>query len=464
MAPPPPPVERVAVPSPPAERVATPPPTVEPIALPRHLEPIAPPPVQRTEPAGHIELERAEPPRTIRTTRTIETPRTFRTTRPVRTPQTIRTARTPRTSRTFQSALGLAALAVLAFVTITVLNEIRYRLAQQPDALAVARAADIPAPLATTPSGPSAIVSGMTLADAMATIETDAGVAPVVPAVAAAAPAVAPTKQQQPPSATPARNVAPPVPTRETARAPERRAAAAPPPRPPVSQSVTPRIVDLAPPSAPTPAATTGITPPFSTPPSTTQQPSTAQTSGTQTSATQTSATQTAATQPPAASAVVAAANPPVTSNTSAAVDPPATVRAPTAAPAAAGTPAVGAAPPASPPTAARVAIQRAEVESVLGRYARAFSSLDAGRAKAVWPSVNQRNLERAFDTLEQQEFDLGACEISVLPPQATALCDGTARYTPKVGNRRMRTESRRWTFLLRQNGPNWAIESVDSR
>ena len=103
-------------------------------------------------------------------------------------------------------------------------------------------------------------------------------------------------------------------------------------------------------------------------------------------------------------------------------------------------------------------------VESVLGRYARAFSALDAGRAKAVWPGVNERNLERAFDTLEQQEFDLGACEITVLPPQATALCDGTARYTPKVGNRRMRTESRRWTFRLRQSGQDWAIESVDSR
>src|SRR5688572_5856688 len=66
---------------------------------------------------------------------------------------------------------------------------------------------------------------------------------------------------------------------------------------------------------------------------------------------------------------------------------------------------------------ASRVVSQRAEVESVLGRYARAFTSLDAGRAKAVWPSVNQRNLERAFETLEQQEFDLGACEITVQAP-----------------------------------------------
>lgn len=103
-------------------------------------------------------------------------------------------------------------------------------------------------------------------------------------------------------------------------------------------------------------------------------------------------------------------------------------------------------------------------MESVLGRYANAFSALDATGAKAVWPSVNQRNLQRAFDSLEQQEFDLGACDITVLPPRALALCNGTARYMPKIGNRKPRTESRRWTFTLRQNGQEWAIENVDSR
>ena len=103
-------------------------------------------------------------------------------------------------------------------------------------------------------------------------------------------------------------------------------------------------------------------------------------------------------------------------------------------------------------------------MQSVLGRYASAFSTLDARRAKAVWPTVNQRNLERAFDSLEQQEFDLGECDIMVLPPRALASCDGTARYTPKVGNRSVRTEARRWTFRLRQNADEWTIENVDSQ
>jgi len=103
-------------------------------------------------------------------------------------------------------------------------------------------------------------------------------------------------------------------------------------------------------------------------------------------------------------------------------------------------------------------------VESVLGRYASAFSSLDAQGAKAVWPSVNQRNLERAFGNLEEQEFNLGSCDIMVLPPRALAQCSGSARYTPKEGNRRERTESRHWTFRLAQSGQDWSIESVESR
>jgi len=147
----------------------------------------------------------------------------------------------------------------------------------------------------------------------------------------------------------------------------------------------------------------------------------------------------------------------------------PTTAVVPAASPAAAAT--VIAAPPAGPPVpdaaaaaAARVAVPRAAVESVLGRYARAFSSLDARSAKTVWPNVNQRNLERAFEGLQQQHFDLGACDITVLPPRALALCDGTARYTPKVGDRKERVETRRWTFHLKQDGPDWSIEDIDTR
>jgi hypothetical protein len=113
---------------------------------------------------------------------------------------------------------------------------------------------------------------------------------------------------------------------------------------------------------------------------------------------------------------------------------------------------------------APRASIQTAAIESVLDRYASAFSSLDASRAKAVWPGVNERNLARAFESLEQQQFDLGDCEFTVTAPKAVATCRGTARYTPRVGNRRPRTENRQWTFRLENKGETWSIASVESR
>jgi hypothetical protein len=105
-----------------------------------------------------------------------------------------------------------------------------------------------------------------------------------------------------------------------------------------------------------------------------------------------------------------------------------------------------------------------AAIESVLDRYASAFNALDARRAKAVWPAVNERNLARAFDSLEEQRFDLGECDITVALPRATASCEGTASYLPKVGNRKMRAEKRQWTFRLQASGQDWSIERVESR
>ena len=120
----------------------------------------------------------------------------------------------------------------------------------------------------------------------------------------------------------------------------------------------------------------------------------------------------------------------------------------------------------ATPPPAliTRSVTPTATIASVLDRYELAFNLLDARRAKAVWPNVNEQNLARAFDNLQQQEFNLGDCQITVTPPRAVASCQGTARYTPKIGSRTMRSESRRWTFRLVARGEEWSIEAVDSR
>ncbi len=150
----------------------------------------------------------------------------------------------------------------------------------------------------------------------------------------------------------------------------------------------------------------------------------------------------------------------------------PSDVAGPGAVPAAAASAVVVAGPPpapasaAAPPTAPapRVEPPTAAIQSVLNRYASAFNTLDASGAKSIWPSVNERNLARAFGSLEEQQFDLGACAITVTSPKAVASCSGTARYMPKVGNRNMRTESRQWTFRLEARGETWSIASVESR
>lgn len=103
-------------------------------------------------------------------------------------------------------------------------------------------------------------------------------------------------------------------------------------------------------------------------------------------------------------------------------------------------------------------------IHTVLGRYRNAFSGLDSGAARAVWPSVDVRALDRAFDRLEEQALEFENCEIDVNGPRAVASCEGSARYVPKVGNRNAQVAARQWRFNLRKVNEAWLIEEVDSR
>ena len=98
------------------------------------------------------------------------------------------------------------------------------------------------------------------------------------------------------------------------------------------------------------------------------------------------------------------------------------------------------------------------------GRYRNAFSGLDSGAARAVWPSVDVRALDRAFDRLEEQALEFENCDIDVNGPRAIASCEGSARYVPKVGNRNAQVAARQWRFNLRKVNEAWLIEEVDSR
>ncbi len=105
-----------------------------------------------------------------------------------------------------------------------------------------------------------------------------------------------------------------------------------------------------------------------------------------------------------------------------------------------------------------------AGVEDALHRYADAYARLDAAAARAVWPTVDQRALARAFAGLESQGLVFEHCDLSVAGEEATAACRGHARYVPKVGSREPLVERREWTFQLRKTDTGWQIVQARAR
>jgi hypothetical protein len=103
-------------------------------------------------------------------------------------------------------------------------------------------------------------------------------------------------------------------------------------------------------------------------------------------------------------------------------------------------------------------------VQTALTQYRNAFSALDAAAVARVWPTVNQRNLSRAFDRLDEQEVAFDGCEISVNAARAEATCRGMTRYVPRVGSRAMREDRREWKFSLVKARDEWQIGAVEVR
>jgi hypothetical protein len=125
--------------------------------------------------------------------------------------------------------------------------------------------------------------------------------------------------------------------------------------------------------------------------------------------------------------------------------------------------PARAAVAPATPVATSRG--DETRVTQVLNQYARAYERLDASAARAVWPTVDERALARAFASLESQDLSFDACDVEVRGTIATASCRGKASYIGKVGNREPRTEQRQWTFELRRDGDDaWKIETAQAQ
>jgi hypothetical protein len=109
-------------------------------------------------------------------------------------------------------------------------------------------------------------------------------------------------------------------------------------------------------------------------------------------------------------------------------------------------------------------ALDRRDVTATLNAYAHAFAQLDARAARAVWPSVDERALARAFAGLASQDIAFDDCAINVHGARADAACRGTASYIAKVGKDERRVEPRTWQFQLERDGDDWKIATAEAR
>jgi hypothetical protein len=103
---------------------------------------------------------------------------------------------------------------------------------------------------------------------------------------------------------------------------------------------------------------------------------------------------------------------------------------------------------------------QKEGVLAVVHQYARALEKLDVGAAKAVYPTVDGRELRRAFDGLKGQQYYIASCGVSFSSSgdDAHARCKGNATFRPKIGPRIVRVTDYEWVISLARGGGGWQI------
>jgi hypothetical protein len=110
------------------------------------------------------------------------------------------------------------------------------------------------------------------------------------------------------------------------------------------------------------------------------------------------------------------------------------------------------------PDHAAELRKQEEIVRRVLVDYTRAYERLDVKAAKAIWPTLKERELQQAFGQLDSQQVRFASCGVSVRGQDANARCRGDATYTPKIGSRVVHLTELEWTFSLARTNDQWRI------
>ncbi|MEZ5287256.1 MAG: hypothetical protein R2712_21130 [Vicinamibacterales bacterium] len=103
-------------------------------------------------------------------------------------------------------------------------------------------------------------------------------------------------------------------------------------------------------------------------------------------------------------------------------------------------------------------------IAMALQHLQRAYARRDAGQVKAVWPTVNERALARAFGGLRSQSVTFDRCRLNISGEAGEVECRGVTTYVPRIGEQYSRTEARQWRFRVRKADDNWLITSAAAR
>ena len=103
----------------------------------------------------------------------------------------------------------------------------------------------------------------------------------------------------------------------------------------------------------------------------------------------------------------------------------------------------------------------RASIERVLQAYRDAYDRLDAPAAAVIWPGVDTRALNRAFNSLTEQDVSFERCDLDIAGVKANAKCTGEIRYVRRIGDQNPRVRRLSWSFAFERVSDRWQIAQV---
>jgi hypothetical protein len=104
-----------------------------------------------------------------------------------------------------------------------------------------------------------------------------------------------------------------------------------------------------------------------------------------------------------------------------------------------------------------------AGIRSLLRRYEEAYDRRDAASAAALWPSLDEGALTRAFAGFDRQDVRFDRCDIDAFEARGSAVCVGTVRYLPSVRGAIEQEDPITWTFDLARSGEDWRIAGLSA-